>query len=250
MNTYKRVRRSYDPAAVEPYPMSRSKIDLFIECPRCFYLDRRFGISRPGIPKFTLNMAVDTLLKKEFDLLRKNGEAHALMKKYDIDALPLKHADLSVWRDDVRNYVGISTLHEPTNFKVSGIVDDVWQDKKGNFLIVDYKATSTEREISLEDRWKQGYKRQMEVYQWLFKKNDFPVSPVGYFVFANAGKNRPTFDGRLEFELSIIPHRGDDSWVEPTLLKIKQALNADELPAQSPTCEHCEFRMKASELNI
>ena len=47
--------------------ISRSKIDLFLECPRCFYLDVVKKIKRPpGFP-FNLNNAVDMLLKKEFD---------------------------------------------------------------------------------------------------------------------------------------------------------------------------------------
>ncbi|MEJ2441526.1 MAG: hypothetical protein P8Y06_01235 [Patescibacteria group bacterium] len=78
--------RTYNPKNKTPFKLSRSKIDLFLQCPRCFYLDVRLGIKRPSLPGFTLNLAVDELLKKEFDLLRKKGQAHELMKKYKIDA--------------------------------------------------------------------------------------------------------------------------------------------------------------------
>lgn len=237
----KRGRPGFDPRSSVPFRLSRSKIDLFHECPRCFYLDRRLKISRPSLPGFSLNSAVDFLLKKEFDLLRKNGEAHELMKKYKVDAVPLQHKDLAVWRDDVYKYEGASVLHKPTNLIVCGIIDDVWKDKNGNLIIVDYKSTSTSKEISLEDRWKQGYKRQMEVYQWIFRQLGFKVSEVGYFVFANAGKNRPKFDGVLQFELSLVPHKGDDSWVEPTLKKIKDCLMSDVVPKTTPECEYCTF---------
>jgi CRISPR/Cas system-associated exonuclease Cas4 (RecB family) len=242
-----RRRKLYDPASKDSFTVSRSKIDLFIECPRCFYLDRKLGISRPGIPSFTLNSAVDTLLKKEFDLLRKNGESHELMKKYKIDAIPISHPELSTWRDDHYRYIGASVLHDKTNFLVTGIIDDVWKDKKDNLIIVDYKATSTTREISLEDKWKQGYKRQMEIYQWIFRKMGFKVSETGYFVFANAGKNRDKFDGKLEFELSILPYKGDDFWVEPRLLGMKACLDSPTVPKKGADCEHCAFREKANE---
>src|SRR5258708_5422424 len=118
----KRAPRLFDPTAITHFTISHSRIDLNVECLQCFYIDRRRGVSRPGMPSFTLNNAVDHLLKVEFDLLRKNGEAHELMKKYEIDAIPLKHPELSVWRDDVRRYEGASTLHKPTNFLVSGII--------------------------------------------------------------------------------------------------------------------------------
>lgn len=232
----------YQPGSSAPFRLSRSKIDLFLECPRCFYLDRRMGFGRPSGPGFSLNSAVDQLLKNEFDLLRKKGEAHKLMKEYGIEAVPLRHPDLAEWRDDMYRYKGASVLHAPTNLEVTGIVDDIWTDKEGTFYLVDYKSTSTAKEISLEDEYKQGYKRQMEVYQWIFRRLGFQVSDLGYFVFANAGKNRPDFDARLEFKLTIIDYRGSDAWVEPTLIKIKKCLEQELLPAPDPDCEYCAYR--------
>ncbi len=43
------------------WKLSRSKIDFFFECPRCFYLDNKLGTKRPGFPSFNLNIAVDEL---------------------------------------------------------------------------------------------------------------------------------------------------------------------------------------------
>src|SRR3989344_2950421 len=223
----KRKSNLYNPESISPFNISRSKIDMFLECPKCFYIDRKLGIARPGMPGWSLNSAVDQLLKNEFDLLRKNGEPHELMKKYKIDAIPFAHTDLSTWRDDDYKRVGACVLHKKTNFNICGIVDDIWIDKKSKELyIVDYKATSTSKEISLEDQYKQGYKRQMEIYQWLFAQNGFPVSATGYFVFAHATKTRPVFDARLEFVLTLIAHQGNWSWVEPALHRLKSTLDA------------------------
>jgi len=241
MNKYKQKGEKfrYDPSAKEPFRISRSKIDLFLECPRCFYLDRRLGLGRPSMPGWALNSAVDQLLKNEFDLLREKKEQHKLMKKYHIDAIPFSHPDIDQWRN---NFVGKQYLHPETNLLIFGAVDDLWLNKKEELLIVDYKATSTVKEISLDDEYKQGYKKQMEVYQWLFRKSGFKVNDTGYFIFANAGKNRPSFDGRLEFEVSIIPHKGDDSWVEPTILAMKKCLDSDKIPDADPECEFCRYR--------
>jgi len=61
------ARKLFDPDSDKPFALSRSKVELFQDCPRCFYLDRRLGIARPpGFP-FNLNSAVDALLKTEFD---------------------------------------------------------------------------------------------------------------------------------------------------------------------------------------
>ena len=238
----RRQRNVYVPGSKYPFRISRGKIDLFLECPRCFYLDRRLGLSRPGMPGFALNSAVDTLLKNEFDILRKKGQPHALMEKYGIEAVPFNHPDLPIWRDDVYKYTGACVLHKPTNLEVCGIVDDVWVNKENELIIVDYKATSTSKAISLEDEYKQGYKKQMEVYQWIFRQMGFKVSDIGHFVFANAIKARDKFDGRLEFELSIIEYRGSDAWIEGVLYEIKKVLESPTPPPASPNCEYCAYR--------
>jgi hypothetical protein len=81
-----RTKNIYNPKSTEPFKLSRSKIENFMYCPKCFYLDCRLGIGEPpGFP-FNLNTAVDTLLKKEFDLHRAKQKAHPLMKAYGLDA--------------------------------------------------------------------------------------------------------------------------------------------------------------------
>jgi hypothetical protein len=201
------------------------------------------------MPSFTLNQAVDTLLKNEFDLLRKAGESHELMKQYHIDALPCNHPDVPIWRGDTpeSKYIGASYFHEKTNLILTGMVDDVWEDPQGNLIIVDYKSTCTDKEISLEDKWKQSYKRQIEFYQWIFRRNGFSVSNTAYFVFANALKGLPKFDGKLEFKMSIVTHEGNDSWVEKTLSDVKKCLISNDIPDPDAECEHCDYRKRAVE---
>jgi hypothetical protein len=231
----------YQPGQKEPYTISRSKIERFTECPRCFWLEARFGIGRPDMPSFTLNNAVDELFKKEFDIRRAKGEAHPLMKEYGINAVPLKHEKIEEWRDALKR--GIKTHHEPTNLIVRGGIDDIWKDAESDTVyIVDYKATAGKKEVTLDDQWKDGYKRQVEIYQWLFRRNGFTVSPTAYFVYANGQNDREAFDGKLEFEVTVLPHEGDDSWVEPAIVKLKECLDREALPPVGARCEYCPYR--------
>lgn len=253
-NPYRRRQSNlYQPGSKQPFTVSRSKIDMFKDCPRCFYMDRRLGLPRPSIPAFSLNSAVDNLFKNEFDLLRQKGESHQLMKKYNIDAVPFQHPKLPEWRDDYYKYVGAAVVHKPTNLRVTGIIDDIWQNKKEELLIVDYKSTSTTKEIDLNDKWKRGYKGQIELYQWIFRQMGFKVSPTGYIVYANGLKNNPRFDAKLEFDLSIHPFEGDDSWVEPVLQDIKDCLDSDDIPAPGKdkdgiTCEYCDYKKASAQM--
>jgi len=239
-------KKLYIPEASEPFKLSRSKIDQFLECARCFYMDRRLGVSRPSGPPFTLNVAVDALLKKEFDIHRADKTAHPLMTQYGIDAVPFQHQNMDVWRE---NFVGVQAMHKPTNLLIFGAVDDIWVNPQGELSVVDYKATSKEGEIFLEDtRWHNQYRRQMEVYSWLLRQNGFKVSDTGYFVYVNGKKDRKAFDGKLEFDIKIIPYTGNDSWIEGVIQKIKVCLDGP-LPESNPECEFCNYRKAAAELD-
>jgi CRISPR/Cas system-associated exonuclease Cas4 (RecB family) len=236
----KRSRNIYVPGDPKPFKLSRSKIDRFIECPRCFYIDRRLGVDRPpGFP-FNLNTAVDTLLKKEFDVHRAANTQHPLLKKYGVEARPVAHDDLKAWRE---NFVGVQYLHESTNFIVTGAIDDLWQEPGGAFVVVDYKATSKNDTINVLDQpWHSGYKRQMEIYQWLLRQNGLEVSDTGYFVYANGVTDKQAFDAQLEFELTLIPYEGHDDWVESTLEEIHGCLNKNHVPTASRDCDYCRYR--------
>lgn len=243
--TSKRVKNRFDAGSSEPFRLSRSKIDLFMECPRCFYLDRRLGVGRPPGYPFSLNSAVDKLLKKEFDLHRAKNTAHPLMEAYGVDAIPFAHEKIEEWRDSLRR--GITYHDEDTNFIITGGVDDVWINPKGELIIADYKATSKESEVTLDAEWQIGYKRQMEVYQWLFRQNGFKVSNTGYFVYANGDTDKEAFDAKLEFKIKIIPYEGNDAWIPGVIDKIHICLMGDKIPEQGPGCDYCNYRNSAND---
>lgn len=235
-----RKRNLYNKNSEELFRLSRSKIDLYLNCPRCFYLDRRLGVAQPPGYPFSLNSAVDKLLKKEFDIHRANGTTHPLMKHYGVDAIPLAHEKMDEWRDALRG--GITFQIDRENIVITGGVDDVWVKPDGEFIIVDYKATSKEDEVSLDADWQIGYKRQMEIYQWLFRKNGFKVSKTGYFVYCNGNTDKKAFDAKLEFDIKLIPYEGDDSWVEGVIFDAIECLNSNKLPESGNDCDFCNYR--------
>jgi len=112
----------FDPRSDQPFLLSRSKVELFLDCPRCFYLDRRLGVGRPAGFPFNLNSAVDELLKREFDRHRAAATAHPLMQKAGLNAVPHAHPQLETWR---ANFKGVRTVHEPSGFTLSGAIDDL-----------------------------------------------------------------------------------------------------------------------------
>ncbi|MEK7567483.1 MAG: PD-(D/E)XK nuclease family protein [Patescibacteria group bacterium] len=247
--TYRvRGRGNFDPDDSKPFRISRSKLDLFLECPKCFYLDQRLGIGRPSTYPLTLNIAVDELLKKEFDILREEKRPHEIMLKYGVDAVPFRHADLDKWRNAMSQ--GVEFVDEKTNLSVRGGIDDVWINSSGELMVVDYKATSKKDEITLGGDLGAQYKRQMEVYQWLLRKNGFKVSNTGYFVYVNGRKDAEKFDGKLEFDMILLPCAGDPSWIDELLPQIKECLIGDVIPKNNDNCQYCSYRFEAVSADV
>jgi hypothetical protein len=168
---------------------------------------------------------------------------HPLMRAYGVDALPYAHPKMDTWRE---TFVGVEHFHAPTNFIFFGAVDDVWVNPAGELLVVDYKATSKDGEVNLDADWQMGYKRQMEIYQWLLRQNGFSVSDTGYFVYANGMKDKKAFDGKLEFSVKVIPYTGNSSWVDSSLQEAHDCLMG-ELPPLNGACEFCMYRAAARE---
>lgn len=230
---------TFNPKQGNNFKLSRSKIDLFLNCQRCFYIDNRLGTARPpGFP-FNLNSAVDHLLKKEFDIHRSKGEKHPLIEKYGVDARPVAHEELDKWRE---NFKGVQYLEPKTGLLITGAIDDLWINSAGEYIVVDYKATSKDEEIKeLNKDWQDGYKRQMEIYQWLLRKNGLKVSDTGYFVYCNGCTDREAFDGKLEFDITLISYKGDDSWVEKKIHDAHKCLCADIIPEAGADCDYCNY---------
>lgn len=216
--------------------LSRTKIELFIDCQRCFWLDVKQGVKRPAPAPYTINNAIDWLLKEEFDVHREKGSQHPVMKKNKIDAIPFVHENLNKWR---HNFTGVQFEHEATGFLVYGAVDDVWVNPDGELIVVDYKATGAKQHQIYD-----SYRRQMEVYQWLLRQNGFEVSPTGYFVFAQVNKGGGFGNGTaaLAFDLYIEPLIGDDSWIEHALEGAKRCFDSKKVPEATPTCQYCLYR--------
>jgi CRISPR/Cas system-associated exonuclease Cas4 (RecB family) len=244
---------AYQPGQNQAYKISRSKIDLFMQCPRCFWLDNRLKIKRPSGPPFQINKAVDELLKKEFDIYRQKREPHPWMIEHQIQAVPMQHDDLDKWR---HNFTGVATLHEPTNLLIYGAIDDVWAREDGELYVADYKATAKNGEVALDAEWQIMYKRQIEVYQWLLRQNGFKVNNTGYFVYTNGRLDLDGFYDKVEFRTKIIAYEGNDAWIEPTIIKIKQCLEGDIPPVghqvMRPTepCEYCEYAKARTALTL
>ena len=142
----------------------------------------------------------------------------------------------------------MSYVDDEHGYRFYGAVDDVWVKPNGELIISDVKSTS-KKHFDWEDTWNKyeypkGYRRQLEMYQWLFRKNGFQVSNKGYLVYFNGLKNEPMFNQVLKFELHLVELECNDDWVSDTIIKAKELLESDEYPQGSINCDTCQYLKK------
>lgn len=242
-----RKNNTYKYETGKTFKLSRSGIDSFIKCQRCFYLNKVGNIKDIGMPAFSLNSNHDDLMKKELDTYRKKGEAHPYMEGLDRNLIPFQHENMEDWRN---NFKGITYHHEKTDLIITGSVDDVWIDIDTNELvIVEYKSTSTQKEIDLNDGtpWKEQYKRQIDIYQWLFKMNGFSVADDSVFLYSNGLKTSRKFNDVMKFKTHVLEYKGSTEWVEEQILEIKNVLDGNCIPEIKEDCETCSYVVSVKE---
>ncbi|MEC9415802.1 MAG: PD-(D/E)XK nuclease family protein [Pseudomonadota bacterium] len=243
-----RHRGTFDPFNTEPYEVSRSQIEKFTQCPACFWMNRVKGIKFPGMPGWLLNTATDTLLKKDFNLHRQSNTSHPFMQKNGVGHLvPFEHDDFELWTKSLQ--LGFRVKHEKSNLIIGGGLDDVWYNPDNKELhIVDYKSTASRmnndqtqlEEITLDGHYKAGFKRQMDIYQWIMRQKGFKVSDVGYFVYVNGDQHFPKGmllgkddQAVMNFAIQLIKYEGNDNWVEERIMKLKECLESDICPGHA-----------------
>lgn len=223
--------------------LSRTAIEQFVRCPRCFYLQRKMGLRPPAMVPLTLAVATDALLKNEFDSVRRSKAGHPLWIREKLNVRAFDHPEIDIWRN---NFKGLRVPFPETNYEIFGAVDDIWINQETRELhIVDYKSTSKAGEPSLDGVFGDGYKRQMEIYQWLFRRAGFKVSSGGYFLYVNASKTNIFYDanlkGSMHFDTKIIAYHGEDSWVPKVIKDAILCLEEMNLPRHSAECDNCRY---------
>jgi len=243
----------YNPSPCVQNKISRSKLDNFLTCPTCFYLNVKLGLTPPPGYPFSLNNAVDAQQKKTFDLYRTNQEPHPLCVQEKINAIPFQHKDMNKWQDSLHH--GMQADIEGTNITLQGGIDDMWENPTTKELhVVDYKATSKKGEVTIDAPWQEDYKHQVEVYQAIGREKQLPISDRAYFVYSNAQTDTATFDDKLDFKTKIIPYDGNSSWVKPAVVKAYEYLQADTIPSDalsnklSQQCALCLYFQRRTEM--
>lgn len=216
--------------------ISRYGLQLFRECPRCFWLDRKRIAKRPQPYPYTLSDAADRLAKKEFDSYRAKGIVPRVLKKIDGAKLFSDQALLDKWRD---NFNGLSWFDEKLNAELFGAIDDCLEFETGEVGAIDYK-TSGAREIVIYP----DYQFQMDVYSFLLEKMGYQTKRKAYFIFYVVDKTRDAFNSQLLFKEELREIDTNPDIVYPVFEQAAKVLRGEKPPIESVHCQYCQWHQQ------
>ncbi len=211
------------------YKLSPHSLNLYVECPRCFYETVAEKKARPSGPFPSLPSGMDLIIKKRFDEFRKQGILPPELN--GLEGLSLFNEDiLKEWRNQRK---GMLWTVENEN-SLTGSVDEILQTTKGNLVVLDYKT----RGFPLKEP-PIYYKLQLDLYNLMLRKNGYKTEDYSLllFFYPEAFKE----DGNVKFNNTIVKFPVDVENAEKTFRDALQLLEGKK-PRASKECKFCEWK--------
>lgn len=209
--------------------LSPSSLNFFLECPHCFWLDKKHGVKRPVPYAFSLNTAIDDLLKEEFDDYRRKGLAHPLLENNGIEArLFTSQRLINQWRS---GKAGIRFFDKKLQATLFGAPDDVLEFSKGKVAPFDYKSTDKSPQKVFDI-----FQLQLDTYSFLLEKNGYKTTGKGYIAFYFIDKSRGFID-RLPFRKEVMEIQTNPQDIYEIFKDAVALLEKEDAPEHSADCE-------------
>lgn len=210
--------------------ISPTSLNLYLECPRCFWLQLNLGIKRPEQPSSTLPNGIDLTLKNYFDYWRINGGFPPILKNKLNYKLLANQATISYFRS--RNF---QWYDKETGAYLTGILDDALD--LGNDIIVplDNKTRGfppTETHFA--------HIIQMSVYTLLLLENNFKTLNLAYLIYWYFNHKNMELENPLAFNILVEEVKTDPEKVKAVFREAVNVLKKD-LPPVNNDCSYCQY---------
>lgn len=215
---------------MKPARLSPSSLNLFRDCPRCFWLDKVRGVRRPRGIFPSLPSGMDLVIKTYFDGFRGNGRMPPELSAAAFDGATLfpDQAKLDRWR----NWRTGLEYQDGAGLSLFGALDDLLV-KGDRYLPFDYK---TKGSPTTEDDARRYYQSQMDCYALLLEANGMPLH--GSAVLLYYSPQAVGAEGGVRFTVQPVKLAVDPDRARQTLAAAV-ALLTGSLPGKSESCEYC-----------
>jgi len=209
--------------------LSPSTLNLFSECPRCFWLHINERIHRPRGIFPSLPGGMDGVIKIYFDKYRKidklppeiEGEVRGKLIK-DLNLL-------NRWR----NWrTGLEYKDEVLGATLFGALDDCLQEND-KYMPLDYKTRGYPPREGDSEKY---YGNQINSYALMLEANGYPVSDVGYLVYYFP--KEVAENGQVSFNIKVVELKVDPNKAKKVLTDAIKLLSGP-IPSHHSECEYC-----------
>lgn len=214
-----------------PYKFSPSSLSLLKECPRCFWLHFNKNIKRPDTIFPSLPSGMDRILKVHFDSFRDRGELPPELEELNGNVKLFDNVELlNIWRN---NFKGIQWTDKKGNL-FKGAIDNILQKGK-KLVVLDYKT----RGYPLKDDTAKHYQDQLDIYNFLLRKNSYETKNYAYLLFYHPDKVNA--EGEILFHTDLIKMSISIGNAEKIIKNALKTLEGD-MPNCAEECGFCKWR--------
>lgn len=213
------------------YKLSPSTLNLMEECPKCFWLSIVKGIKRPDTPFPSLPSGMDKILKEHFDRFMERGALPPELRKQEcVNGCSLfdDKEKLKIWRS---NFKGISFTDEKSGTILHGAIDNILVKGK-KLIVLDYKT----RGFPLKEDSAEHYQLQMNLYNFLLRKNGYSTEDYTYLLFYYPNKVLET--GEVIFNTELVKMKINVEDGEKAFHKAIKILTSG-MPEPNKECKFC-----------
>ena len=215
-----------------PIKLSPSTLNLFLECPRCFWMDKVKGVKRPRGIFPSLPGGMDRTIKLHFDGFRAQDSLPPELSITGFDGIKLyrDQVKLEKWR----NWRTGLQYEDSDGSILSGALDDLLV-KGDRYIPFDYK---TKGSPTTEEDAIKYYQNQLDCYALLLDANGLPTAGFAYLLYYSPKSVGPS--GAVQFELQALRIPTDIERSRATFRKAV-ALLKGQTPSSGNQCEHCNW---------
>ena len=212
--------------------LSASALSLYMECPKCFWLQKINGIHRPS-QIFALQSNFDRILKSYFDKFREKNELPPeLTGKVEGKLFGDKEL-LEKWRNALRPTLKYRHPKYP-DFSLAGGIDDCLFDGK-YYIPLDFKTTGSSR---FEENSEKYYQHQLDIYNFLLEENGYKTKGMAYLVYYKP--EEVAGEGLMKFQI-VVKKMETDHKRALRLFEDAIELLQNPMPKSHSDCQFCSW---------
>lgn len=212
--------------------LSASSLNVFKNCPRCFWLEKNRKIKQPDGIKASLPKGMDEMMKNYVNQHVALGNDVPWLD--GLKATPFKD------RARIKTFMSWQTfqrilLIDGQAVKVWGQVDDVIEYEDGSVSAWDYKTKATEPDISYGEKYYQG---QLDMYHLLLDGQSLKVRTIGILTYGWPVEINS--DGSMLWGWKNLTLNTDPDRAVAVATAAVRCLSAPE-PESSADCQFCIY---------